>query len=78
MKIYKNGEYIEVEDIVSETGNESVQTEPEAREQPSVSIETALRDTMTAIASADTNSIAKIRAAAQQFLNATEHITKGE
>lgn len=70
MKLYKNGEYIEVEDVITEAENELIQTAPEAAE-PAVSIENALRDTMTAIASADTNSIAKIRAAAQQFLDKT-------
>lgn len=65
VKVLKDGEYIDVDVEVEE---------PELTEQNSLTETEALNQFFNTLASSDTNSIAKIRAAAQNFLNNTQEV----
>lgn len=65
VKVLKDGEYIDVDVEVKES---------ELTEQSSLTETEALNQFFNTLASSDTNSIAKIRAAAQNFLNNTQEV----
>lgn len=65
VKVLKDGEYIDVDVEVKES---------ELTEQSSLTETEALNQFFKSLASSDTNSIAKIRAAAHNFLNNTQEV----
>ena len=65
MRIYDNGVIREMTEV------EIAEFEANRIEEPPMDAEAALQTMAAEIASTDTNSIAKIRAAAQRFLDAT-------